>query len=53
MASLCKSTLFSGKTKYYRSFRLVCFTNDTKDIRSEVDVYPLPEINSKALDLSY
>ena len=34
----------------YRSFRFVCFTDDAKDIRSEVDVYPLPEINSKALN---
>ena len=33
-----------------RNFRFVCFTDDTKDIRSEVDVYPLPEINSKALN---
>ena len=33
-----------------RSFRFVCFTDDTKDIRSEVGVYPLPEINSKALN---
>ena len=33
-----------------RSFKFVCFTDDTRDIRSEVDVYPLPEINSKALN---
>ena len=32
-----------------RSFIFVCFTDDAKDIRSEVDVYPLPEINLKAL----
>ena len=47
----CVNRLYSAEERNInRSFRLVCFTNDTKDIRSEVDVYPLPEINSKALD---
>ena len=47
----CVNRLYSAEERNInRSFRLVCFTNDTKEIRSEVDVYLLPEINSKALD---
>ncbi len=42
--------LYGGiKRNLHQDFRFVCFTDNTDGIRSEVETYPLPQVNAKAV----